>query len=312
MSIQVFPLGAGQDVGRSCIILKILDKCIMLDCGLHMGITDSRKFPDFSLLPKENFNVDLVLVTHFHLDHCGALPAFTEKTDFKGPVLMTQPTKCLFPYMCEDFIRVIGMTSDLQTYTSEDILSCLRTVQTIELHETKIIDDIKIKCYYAGHVLGACMFSISYKDYTVVYTGDFNSSSDRHLGAAWIDKLRPDLLITESTYATTVRESKRSREKEFLSVIQSTIDNGGKVLIPVFAVGRAQELCILLETYWARKGNKQGVYFSGGLIDKANFFYKIFLEWTNENIKSNFLTQFYCFKLAISLISSIFNLLKNH
>lgn len=72
------------------------------------------------------------------------------------------------------------------------------------------------------------------------------------IGAAWIDKCQPDLLITESTYATTIRDSKRCREREFLKKIHDTVEKGGKVLIPVFALGRAQELCILLETFWER------------------------------------------------------------
>lgn len=79
---------------------------------------------------------------------------------------------------------------------------------------------------------------------------------DRHLGAAWIDRCRPDLLITESTYATTIRDSKRCRERDFLKKVHDCVDKGGKVLIPVFALGRAQELCILLETYWERMNLK--------------------------------------------------------
>ena len=91
---------------------------------------------------------------------------------------------------------------------------------------------------------------------SLVYTGDYNMTPDRHLGAAWIDKCRPDLLITESTYATTIRDSKRCRERDFLKKIHDCVDRGGKVLIPVFALGRAQELCILLETYWERMNLK--------------------------------------------------------
>lgn len=93
--------------------------------------------------------------------------------------------------------------------------------------------------YYAGHILGACMFYVECNGESVVYTGDYNMTADRHLGAAWIEKLRPDLCITETTYATTIRDSKRSREREFLKCVQETLDNGGKVLIPVFALGRA-------------------------------------------------------------------------
>ena len=156
--------------------------------------------------------------------------------------------------------------------------------------ETIEIEGIKNKSYYAGHVLGACMFLVEYKGVKILYTGDFNSNADRHLGAAYIDKIEPDIVITETTYCTIVRDSKRQREANFLKRVQETIELGGKVLIPVFALGRAQELSILLETYWERVGNKEPVYFSGGLIEKANFFYKIFVDWENEKIKENFLT----------------------
>jgi integrator complex subunit 11 len=111
---------------------------------------------------------------------------------------------------------------------------------------------------------------------------------DRHLGAAWIDKVRPDVLITESTYATTIRDSKRARERDFLKKVHSCVASGGKVLIPSFALGRAQELCILLETYWERMNLKIPVYFSAGLTGKANHFYKLFINWTNQKLKQTF------------------------
>ena len=126
---------------------------------------------------------------------------------------------------------------------------------------------------------------------SVVYTGDYNMTPDRHLGAAWIDRCRPDLLITESTYATTVRDSKRCRERDFLKKVHDCIDKGGKVLIPVFALGRAQELCILLETYWERMNLKCPIYFSAGMTEKANNYYKMFISWTNEKIRKTFVER---------------------
>ena len=111
------------------------------------------------------------------------------------------------------------------------------------------------------------------------------------MGAAWIDKCRPDLLITESTYATTVRDSKRCRERDFLKKVHDCIDKGGKVLIPVFALGRAQELCILLETYWERMNLKCPIYFSAGMTEKANNYYKMFISWTNEKIRKTFVDR---------------------
>jgi hypothetical protein len=124
-----------------------------------------------------------------------------------------------------------------------------------------------------------------------LYTGDYNMTPDRHLGAAWIDYCEPDVIITESTYATTVRDSKRARESALLKKIISCVRSGGKVLIPVFALGRAQELCILLESYWRRMPDLQRecpIYFTAGLTEKANHFYRLFIQWTNENVKRHF------------------------
>jgi len=151
--------------------------------------------------------------------------------------------------------------------------------------------ELEIKAYYAGHVLGAAMFQVRVGSQSVVYTGDYNMTPDRHLGSAWIDKCRPDLLITESTYATTVRDSKRCRERDFLKKVHDCVDKNGKVLIPVFALGRAQELCILLETYWDRMNLKVPIYFSAGLTEKANNYYKMFISWTNEKIRKTFVDR---------------------
>lgn len=112
-----------------------------------------------------------------------------------------------------------------------------------------------------------------------------------YLGAAWINKCRPNLLITETTYATTIRDSKRCRERDFLLKVHDCVEKGGKVLIPVFALGRAQELCILLETYWERMNLKVPIYFALGLTEKATNYYKMFITWTNEKIKKTFVQR---------------------
>jgi integrator complex subunit 11 len=89
-------------------------------------------------------------------------------------------------------------------------------------------ETLELTAYYAGHVLGAAMFEIRVGTQSVVYTGDYNMTPDRHLGSAWLPKLRPDLLITESTYCTFVRDSKRVREKDFLARVHAAVERGGK------------------------------------------------------------------------------------
>ena len=172
------------------------------------------------------------------------------------------------------------------------IKNCMKRVIGVNIHQTiKVSDDLEIKAYYAGHVLGAAMFHVRVGNESAVYTGDYNMTPDRHLGSAWIDKVRPDVLITETTYATTIRDSKRARERDFLKKVHDCVAKGGKVLIPVFALGRAQEMCILLDSYWERMNLKVPVYFAAGLTEKANNYYQLFINWTNQKIKKTFVKR---------------------
>lgn len=319
MEISITTLGAGQEVGRSCIIVKIKDVRIMLDCGAHMAFNDERKFPEFKRLVKtkskyNNFDmsllnnnsmyknleeahdynkaIDLLIISHFHLDHCGTLAYFTELLGYSNPIICTQPTKAILPVTLEDFRKIISeYRGEKSLLLPEQITACMNKIKTIEINETQMFLDgrIKVTAFYAGHVLGAAMFLIDVDGYTVAYTGDYNTISDRHLSGAYMPKLNPNVLITETTYGDKVRDTKRARERKFLSKIQETIDKGGKVLIPIFALGRAQELCIVLDTYWRRTRCEVPIYFAGPMAKKANFYYKLFQNWMNSTIKNLFI-----------------------
>ncbi|KAL6121931.1 Cleavage and polyadenylation specificity factor subunit [Nucleospora cyclopteri] len=288
--MNVIPLGAGQDVGKSCILVSIYDKTIMLDCGMHMGYSDKRKFPDFSFLSKtKNFNalIDFIIISHFHVDHCGALPYFTEVCGYNGPIYMTYPTKAALPMILEDCRKILEMKGKTEKFfTSEQINSCMSKIIPVNINETvEIAKNLFIKPYYAGHVIGAAMFYIRYKDKSMIYTGDFSTIADKHLRAATIDTLRPDLLITESTYGGILRDCRRNKERKFLQAIQDTIDRKGKVLIPIFALGRAQEICLLIENYCERIDLNVPIYLSMGLADKVNEVYKRFANYTNQTMQ---------------------------
>ncbi|KAJ3677431.1 hypothetical protein LUZ60_003155 [Juncus effusus] len=196
---------------------------------------------------------------------------------------MTYPTKALAPLMLEDYLK------QQELYSSENISDCMKKVIPIDLKQTIQVDkDLQIRAYYAGHVLGAVMIYAKVGENTMIYTGDYNMTPDRHLGAAQIDKLQLDLLITESTYATTIRDSKYAREREFLKAVHNCVAKGGKVLIPTFALGRAQELCILLDDYWERMNLNIPIYFSSGLTKQANMYYQMLIGWTSKKIKDSY------------------------
>jgi integrator complex subunit 11 len=138
-SIKIVPLGAGQDVGRSCILLSIGSKNIMLDCGMHMGYNDKRRYPDFKYISNTNEytgSIDAVIISHFHLDHCGALPYFTEICGYEGPIYMTYPTKAIAPILLEDMRKVcVERKLESNFFTAQDIKNCMRKVIGVDLHQ---------------------------------------------------------------------------------------------------------------------------------------------------------------------------------
>lgn len=202
--IEVLTLGAGQEVGRSCSVVSLGGRRIMFDCGMHMGYHDARRFPDLGLITADatlSEAIDCVIITHFHLDHCGALPHLVSVCGYAGPVYMTQPTAAIMPILLRDYVHVMvdrrGVTD---FYSEQDIEVTMRNVIPIALHETvEVFEELRFTAYYAGHVLGAVMIHAECGGQSIVYTGDFNTSADRHLGAAAIPQLRPHVLITEST-----------------------------------------------------------------------------------------------------------------
>ncbi|KAI5189633.1 integrator complex subunit 11 [Nematocida minor] len=297
--MKVIVLGAGQDIGRSCVVVTIQNRSIMFDCGMHMGHSDQRRFPDFKLLGPGPYtgSIDCIIITHFHMDHCGGLPYFTEKCKYTGPIYMTHPTKAVLPIILQDYCKVYNDRDDYTkfkypTYNEDDIKECMKKIIPIAIEETVEIEkDFTITPYYAGHVLGAAMFHVKVGDESVVYTGDYNMSPDRHLDAAWMPKVYPSLLITESTYALLVRDCRREKERDFIESVVQCVKNGGKVLIPVFALGRAHELCLLLDTHWDKIGLRTPIYTSATLTHKANDIYKQFIDYTHEHIRNTMLKR---------------------
>ena len=110
----IMPIGGGQEVGRSCILLQYQNRQILLDCGCHPGREGSDSLPFFDSL-EDIQAIDLILITHFHIDHCAALPYFTQRTKFRGKVYMTHATKAVMRLLLADNIRLQSKSSMLYT-----------------------------------------------------------------------------------------------------------------------------------------------------------------------------------------------------
>ena len=144
--------------------------------------------------------------------------------------------------------------------------------------------------YHAGHVLGACMFLIDIAGHKVLYTGDYSREEDRHLVKAEIPPVHPDVLIVESTYGVQSLEGREEKELRFTNLVHSIIRRGGHVLLPTFALGRAQELLLILDEYWKKHPDLHSVpiYYASSLARKCMAVYQTYIHTMNSNIRSRF------------------------
>eukprot|EP00475_Leptophrys_vorax_P011518 TRINITY_DN18076_c0_g1_i2.p1 TRINITY_DN18076_c0_g1~~TRINITY_DN18076_c0_g1_i2.p1 ORF type:complete len:757 (-),score=215.00 TRINITY_DN18076_c0_g1_i2:48-2318(-) len=286
--VRFTPLGAGSEVGRSCHILQYKGKTIMLDCGIHPAGSGIAALPFLDEIDLST--VDMLLVSHFHLDHAAALPHLLEKTDFKGRVFMTHPTKSIYKLILLDYVKVSTISIEETLYDEKDLLNSMDKIECINFHEVVHYKGIKFWCYNAGHVLGAAMFMIEIAGIKILYTGDYSRSEDRHLNCAELPEVKPDILIIESTYGVQTLSPVAQREKLFTDFVHQIIRRGGRVLIPVFALGRAQELLLILDEYWDANPALQDypIYYASALAKKCMLVYQTYIHMMNKHIQQQF------------------------
>jgi cleavage and polyadenylation specificity factor subunit 3 len=151
--LKITPLGAGREVGRSCILLQFKGKTIMFDCGVHPGFSGRRAMPYFDSDQCEPDKVDLILISHFHLDHCAMLPYFTQRTDprFKGRVFMTHPTKNVYKMLLDDYCKLSKLSKEEMPYTAEDLEASMHMIEVVKYREVVEHNGIKFWAYNAGN-----------------------------------------------------------------------------------------------------------------------------------------------------------------
>lgn len=289
-------------------MLNYKGKTIMLDCGIHPAYSGLSALPFFDEI--DPGSVDIILISHFHLDHAASLPYFTERTNFKGKIYMTHPTKAIFKWILADFVRVSGTShSEDLPFKEQDLFRCYDRITAIDFHQQIEHEGIKFTAYNAGHVLGAAMFLVEIAGVRILYTGDYSREEDRHLMCAERppSNLPIDVLICESTYGVQSHMPRPEREKRFTSLVHNIVGRGGRCLLPVFALGRAQELLLMLDEYWQEHPELHNVpiYFASSLAKKCITIYQTYINMMNERIKKQFaISNPFIFK-HVSTIRSI-------
>jgi Cft2 family RNA processing exonuclease len=277
----VTPLGAARGIGASCFRVQIGPYEIVMDSGTRPKGSDP--LPAFELLDRPN----LILITHAHLDHIGALPIFHR--DFPDvPMICTHGTREIAHVMLTDGLKVqaaqqrrtlVGFpdvksgcafgrfppdksapssatrqrqgNEDFgQVFTADDLDRTLFQLQTQPVGvDFSPLPGLTVRFIHAGHIVGAACIYMEYGNRSILYTGDYNTTSSRTAeGLKLADLPQADILITESTYGSDTHPSRRTQESDLIKAIVEVVANGGNVLIPAFALGRAQEIILAIRT----------------------------------------------------------------
>jgi len=287
--VRVTSLGGCKEVGRSCFLLSTPESKIMIDCGVNVG-SDDNMTPYLYLPEVQPLNqIDAVVITHAHLDHQGLVPLLY-KYGYEGPIYCTSPTRDIMTLLQLDFIDVAAKDGKKTPYESTNVRDALKHTITLDFEEvTDIAPDVKLTFHNAGHIIGSAIshFHIGDGLHNVVVTGDYKYGPTRLFDPAVNKFPRVETVITESTYgaSSAVQPSLKEAEKNLQQIIKSTLDNKGIVLIPAFAVGRSQEVMIVLEDAIRRGIIDDIPVYLDGMIWEATAIHATYPEYLNNNLR---------------------------
>jgi len=251
---RITSLGGFREVGRSCLFLQTPNSKVLLDCGVNVAGADEKSAYPYLNVPEFVLDdLDAVIISHAHLDHSGFLP-YLYHYGYEGPVYCTTPTRDLMTLLQLDHIDIAHREDSPLPFNVKHVKKSIKHTITLDYGEvTDIAPDIRLTLHNAGHILGSAMAHMHIGDgqHNMVYTGDFKFERSRLLEPSVFKFPRIESLVMESTYGghDDVQTSRNNAEKDLIKTIYNTLQRGGKILIPVFAVGRAQELMIVLEEY---------------------------------------------------------------
>jgi Cft2 family RNA processing exonuclease len=284
--MKLIDLNRDGGIGANSLFIQLGDLNLLVDCGLHPKKVGRAATPD--LAPLRAVTLDLIIITHCHLDHIGSLPVVMREHP-NTPVIMTTSSRILIERMLHNSANVMMRQReeenipDYPLFTHDDIDRCGKRLTGLPFGHAKHFrgakDDVEIIFHPAGHVAGAAGVELRHKHRQIFITGDVLFEPQRTLAGAKFPAGHFDTLITETTRGTTERPAGKERVNEvgrLITSINDTIQRGGSFLIPVFALGRMQEILSVMHD--ARKFGRLvqcPIYASGLGMDLADYFDEI-------------------------------------
>ena len=292
--VSLLTLGGFGQVGRSCMLMTTPDSKILIDCGVNPGANNPNEaFPRLDWANITLDELDAVVIGHAHFDHTGFLPVLL-KYGYKGPIYCTEPTLPMMNLIQLDSIKVATAQGKSPLYSERDVFQVMRQTTTLRYGTvTDISPDVKLVLSNAGHILGSatCHFHIGNGDHNFVYSGDIKYGKSMLLESAYTNYPRAETLLIESTYGAKedIQPSRQEVETAFIASVNSVLKEGGKVLIPIPAVGRAQELMMVIDQYMKSGQLTEAPVFMEGMIQEATAIHEAYPEYLARELRQKIL-----------------------
>ncbi|MFC7010021.1 beta-CASP ribonuclease aCPSF1 [Halalkalicoccus salilacus] len=292
--VRVTTLGCCREVGRASFLLTTPETRILIDCGDKPGAEGDVPYLQ---IPEANpiADLDAVVLTHAHLDHSALLPILF-KYGYDGPVYTTQATRDLMGLLQLDYLDVAAKEGRTPPYESEMVREEL--IHTIPLEYDNVTDiapDIKLTLHNAGHILGSAIahFHIGEGFHNIVFSGDVHYSDTRLFNGAVNDFPRVETLFMESTYGRRddYQTDQEDSERKLINLINETYESDGIVVIPSFAVGRSQELMLVLEEAMREGAIPTMPIYLDGMIREATAIHTAYPEFLRDGLRRRILHQ---------------------
>lgn len=292
--VRLVTLGAFHEVGRAAMLIQAGASTVLLDCGINLGAQDpTLAYPRFDTDEFDLEKLDAVVISHAHLDHCGILP-FLFKYGYDGPIYCSEPTAVLMTLHQLDYLDVHSREGEHSPFDQKDVREVV--THTIPLRYNVVTDvapDIKLTLHNAGHILGSSIVHLHIGEglHNVVYSADFKFGRTMMLDPAMAQFPRAETLIIESTYGgpDDIMPDREGVEGKLVSIVNETVEKGGKILIPVPAVGRAQEIMLVLDAYMRNGALKELPVYIEGMVNEATAIHTAYPEYLVRDIKDQIL-----------------------